>query len=257
MYVRLGFAIAAHVNPDILIADEVLAVGDEGFRKRCLGQMATSANANRTVILVSHDIRAVQSLCTRVWLMEKGEIVFDGPTLEGIERYQKSSTIPGHRTLPICAHGAIATAMAAAAFIAVEFEDQDQVGRTELKMGESVTIKMKVHFARILHSPEISIAIFDTQGNALFSSKLSDSQSLKDRQPGYANFSVEIPPVLMPGDYLVTLSIWRNSEMFDVIHRIPAFTITPIAASEQFLPDQRWGKLFFRLPWSEYDAAGN
>ena len=88
MYVRLAFAIAAHLKPEILIVDEVLAVGDAEFQKKCLGKMQDVAQSGRTVLFVSHNIAAVQGLCNRGILIQSGRIVFNGDVGEAIMRYQ-------------------------------------------------------------------------------------------------------------------------------------------------------------------------
>jgi lipopolysaccharide transport system ATP-binding protein len=88
MYVRLAFAVAAHLEPEILIVDEVLAVGDAEFQKKCLGKMEdVSAKDGRTVILVSHQMPAIQNLCTRCILMDRGRLVMQGPTDEVVNKY--------------------------------------------------------------------------------------------------------------------------------------------------------------------------
>lgn len=87
MQVRLAFAVAAFLEPDILIVDEVLAVGDAAFQRKCLGRLGHSSYDGRTVIFVSHNLPAVRSLCARSIVLERGEIVFDGPTEEAIRRY--------------------------------------------------------------------------------------------------------------------------------------------------------------------------
>lgn len=87
MYVRLAFAVAAHLEPEILLVDEVLSVGDLAFQRKCLGKMSDVANAGRTVLFVSHNMAAVQSLCTRVLLIDDGQIVADGKPLSIIEQY--------------------------------------------------------------------------------------------------------------------------------------------------------------------------
>lgn len=88
MYVRLAFAVAAHLEPDILVIDEVLAVGDIEFQKKCLGKMnSISKNSGRTILFVSHNMAAIASLCSRAIYLKKGEIVFDGNAQEGINYY--------------------------------------------------------------------------------------------------------------------------------------------------------------------------
>jgi len=87
MYVRLAFAVAAHLEPDILIVDEALAVGDFAFQRKCLGQLQNQAGSGRTVLFVSHNIGAIRMLCQRCLLLRSGRLVLDGPVDDVIERY--------------------------------------------------------------------------------------------------------------------------------------------------------------------------
>jgi lipopolysaccharide transport system ATP-binding protein len=87
MYVRLAFAVAAHLDPEILIVDEVLAVGDAHFQRKCLGKMSEVSQGGKTVLFVSHQMQAVEQLCSRALLIEAGALAADGPPKEVIERY--------------------------------------------------------------------------------------------------------------------------------------------------------------------------
>ncbi len=103
MYVRLAFAVAAHLEPEILIVDEVLAVGDAEFQKRCLGKMKEVAvGGGRTVLLVSHNMAAVSALCDRAILLVQGSLSADGPPAHVIQDYliPASSSIDGMFDLP-------------------------------------------------------------------------------------------------------------------------------------------------------------
>jgi lipopolysaccharide transport system ATP-binding protein len=91
MYVRLAFAVAAHLEPEILIVDEVLAVGDMDFQKKCLGKMNDVAETGRTVLFVSHNMTAITRLCQRVILLEKGTVISDGASTDVIANYLASS----------------------------------------------------------------------------------------------------------------------------------------------------------------------
>jgi lipopolysaccharide transport system ATP-binding protein len=91
MYVRLAFAVAAHLEPEILLVDEVLAVGDIRFQKKCLGKMGDVARAGRTIILVSHNMAAINALSSRVILLKDGGIEFEGPTTDATARYYAES----------------------------------------------------------------------------------------------------------------------------------------------------------------------
>src|SRR5713101_8168606 len=104
MYVRLAFAVAAHLEPEILLVDEVLAVGDINFQKKCLGKMGDVARAGRTVVLVSHQLNQIRRLCHRVVILDKGRIEFEGSTAEATVRYYaesldvvESSDLSAHR----------------------------------------------------------------------------------------------------------------------------------------------------------------
>ena len=88
MYVRLAFAVAAHLEPEILIVDEVLAVGDAAFQAKCLGKMSDVASAGRTVLFVSHNMQAIATLTRRALVLDRGACAFDGPTAEGIAHYR-------------------------------------------------------------------------------------------------------------------------------------------------------------------------
>jgi len=90
MYVRLAFSIAAHLDPEILIVDEVLAVGDVAFQKKCLGTMAEAYARSRTVLFVSHNLAAVESLCNRAVVLHQGRIAFTGTAKEGISYYMRN-----------------------------------------------------------------------------------------------------------------------------------------------------------------------
>ena len=99
MTVRLGFAVAAHLDPDILIVDEVLAVGDAAFQKKCLGKMEDISNDGKTIIFVSHQMPMVEKLCKDTLLLKDGIIQNFGKTKDIVNLYLKSST-------PVCKEGA-------------------------------------------------------------------------------------------------------------------------------------------------------
>ena len=89
MFVRLGFSIAAHLDADVLLIDEVLAVGDEAFQRKCLRRMSERIASGTTIVLVSHDAAAIERVCERVVVLDAGRVVFDGPTAEGLLHYHR------------------------------------------------------------------------------------------------------------------------------------------------------------------------
>ncbi len=100
MYVRLAFAVAAHLEPEILIVDEVLAVGDSEFQKKCIGKMQDVSSSGRTVLFVSHNMAAVQNLCGRGLFLHRGGILTDGPTDDVLGKY--ASFFQAQAGFPCC-----------------------------------------------------------------------------------------------------------------------------------------------------------
>jgi homopolymeric O-antigen transport system ATP-binding protein len=93
MYVRLAFAVAAHLEPEILVVDEVLSVGDLGFQRKCMGHMKRLAESGVTILMVSHNMGAIKAMCRRALVLSGGSLQFDGPTAEGVEIYENNSQL--------------------------------------------------------------------------------------------------------------------------------------------------------------------
>jgi len=99
MYVRLAFAVAAHLEPEVLIVDEVLAVGDAGFQKKCLGKMEGVASEGRTILFVSHNMTSILRLCPESILLDQGQIVFHSPSAQVVGQYLSSGNETGAEKL--------------------------------------------------------------------------------------------------------------------------------------------------------------
>jgi len=99
MYVRLAFAVAAHLEPEILLVDEVLAVGDAAFQKKCLGKMGSASRQGRTIVFVSHNMTALRRLCTRAIWLDRGEVIKAGEVGEVIDRYLQSNTVDNRESV--------------------------------------------------------------------------------------------------------------------------------------------------------------
>src|SRR5207302_11218454 len=104
MYVRLAFGVAAHLEPEILLIDEVLAVGDAAFQKRCLGKMGDVARAGRTVLFVSHNMASIESLCGSCMIIKGGRVDAIGPPAEMVSRYMTSELIRDHGARDLTIH---------------------------------------------------------------------------------------------------------------------------------------------------------
>jgi len=144
MYLRLAFAVAAHLDPEILIVDEVLAVGDAQFQKKCLGKMEDVANQGRTVLFVSHNMAAVRTLCTQTVLLRNGTVAGIGPTDQVIGQYLASSAaeLSTHVSLPHSGPGGVGEA------ISLQFLASDGTACAEFRLGEPWRIRLEFELFR-------------------------------------------------------------------------------------------------------------
>jgi len=158
MYVRLGFAIAANINPDILLVDEILAVGDFMFQKKCFDKMRLFREQGKTFILVTHDLLNVENNCKRVIYLNNGKIMFDGNTNEGISLYlndiTKERNVPGHLSpLNRCmTTGDIE-------FLDIKLLDGSNTTIDEVISGDDLIIEMEYIAKQPLINPKIEIGI--------------------------------------------------------------------------------------------------
>jgi lipopolysaccharide transport system ATP-binding protein len=225
MYVRLAFAVAAHLEPEILIVDEVLAVGDAEFQKKCLGKMKDVSGQGRTVLFVSHNMSAIRNLCTRVVTMSQGQIAFDGDVNDGISKYlsQNAGDLENKKV--------------------VEFkgiESQLMVNSINFltNLNEAsfdfVVDKIEVLFSITAKTfdPEtfLGIVIEDETGNTILvtSSDENEIDALSNYELGDIKLQVAIPgKILKPGKYFVSFSLRnKRDKIYHKVDRAACFLIT-------------------------------
>jgi lipopolysaccharide transport system ATP-binding protein len=219
MYVRLAFAVAAHLEPEILLVDEVLAVGDINFQKKCLGKMGDVARAGRTVVLVSHSMAAINALCSRCIILDKGGIEFDGPTEEATPRYYAESLniVDGSdlSTRPRKGNGK-------ARFTSICVQPLDPSGRPldiaypGCDLSINVELQCESNFA---HS-NLAVIFYDSSGYRVIDTNTAQKGafvSLEAGQTATANFLLR-EVLLRPGKYLVGL--WLGRDTLETIDNI-------------------------------------
>ncbi len=168
MYVRLAFAVAAHLDPDILVVDEVLAVGDMQFQKKCLGQLEKVAKGGRAVLFVSHNLTAIESLCTRAILLDKGYLVHQGPVAEATERYVSSV----RKQVLSKRWGASSEALqnGTMRILSVEIKGESGGSLASVSSGEPFNIEVEYEVTRDGASAGMTVIMYDTHNNVVFSS---------------------------------------------------------------------------------------
>jgi ABC-type polysaccharide/polyol phosphate transport system ATPase subunit len=148
MELRLGFSIAAHLDADVMLIDEVLAVGDESFQRKCLGRIRERMAAGATLVLVSHDPRAIEAVCRRVVVLERGRVAFDGGVAEGLAHYRSGA--------------------AAASASGIELLDADGRPRAAFEPGEALRIRMALTFEQPAERAMAALEVRDSRGVTVF-----------------------------------------------------------------------------------------
>jgi lipopolysaccharide transport system ATP-binding protein len=218
MYVRLAFAVAAHLDPEILIVDEVLAVGDAEFQRKCLGKMKDVAGKGRTVILVSHNMAAIQHLCERAIYMRSGKLVSSGPAEEVISTYLKAASGPAAANL---ADRIDRTGNGRVRFQSFALRDKQAREISALTCGGDSTIELMINNpgGKSLNQLTVSIGIDDELGVrvAQLSNELTgQSFSGTDREQFTVGISIPRLP-LKQGRYNMTIFASVGGEVADWI----------------------------------------
>ncbi len=219
MYLRLAFAVAAHLEPDVLIVDEVLAVGDAEFQQKCIGRMNEVACDGRTVLFVSHNLGAVQRLCTRSILLEKGNLVADGETSEVIRQYLAShdTEAPAGRWIDLTA--APRTGSASARFTGVQYGSGDHLVDFSPHPGGPLEIVVGIDASIALNRPRVGFTLRDRYGGPLISGSTYALGVATPLPIGYSSwrFVLETLP-LRPGPY--QLELWLADSMGASVDRL-------------------------------------
>jgi len=232
MYVRLAFAVAAHLEPEILVVDEVLAVGDASFQQKCLGKMDHVTKEGRTVIFVSHNMTAIQSLCERSILIKNGIILVDGSSSEVINRYLSASgsavshVSPGvynlsNRKNP-CMPGNL--------IIKKLYLMDKHCNKSDIfSMGQGMRVAIDIQGMAVHHDALVGV-IFKSDSDQWITSINSGMTCSHIDEPRGKNEKavLYIPKIpLLPGAYWIDLSIaQRGIGRLDFVERAARFTIT-------------------------------
>jgi homopolymeric O-antigen transport system ATP-binding protein len=253
MYVRLAFAVAAHLEPEILVVDEVLAVGDYEFQKKCLGKMKHVSTEGRTILFVSHNMTAINSLCGRSIWLDSGRIQSDGPSPEITRVYLSTaagSSLPRKRYPHDLADDRVARI--------TELSVINEAG--ELTHGYELTkpfkIRIQYHLKAEVAGATVGLQILsDDSGETIIS--LSDTElepsRLQTRKSGTHMVEVQIPDRLLnTGTYSVRVGISRSRhEILDVAEGL-SFRIVDSIGIVQYLGFERKSSLLaLQLPWND------
>ncbi len=202
MYVRLAFAVAAHLEPEILIIDEVLSVGDAEFQKKCLGKMDDATKSGRTVIFVSHNMSAVEKLCSKCFLLNQGLLEFSGSSSQTIAKYLNFAESNQHQWKR---QNII---QSKAYFTSVKVSQENQL---DITTSGNLKIEFTYEIKEDLNTLKLHLALLDNYGQVIFSSAPEDAGIEKPLKKGSYNSSVSLPKdLLIPMSYSLKLILWDH-----------------------------------------------
>ena len=224
MLLRLGFSIAAHLDADVLLIDEVLAVGDEAFQRKCLRRISEQIASGATVVLVSHDPGAIERVCERVVVLDRGRVVFDGPSADGLLHY--------HRQMGTDHGGGESVRPPAARSIEVtDLELRDELGRPSgvFRTGQAMQVHVALRTRRALDRGALMLELRAGSGERVFRA----GAPVELAADGTARLVFEIPELaLLGGDYDMTLGAGGGPEEEPLPDRTVRFSVARLEGAE-------------------------
>jgi lipopolysaccharide transport system ATP-binding protein len=252
MYVRLAFAVAAHLDTDIMLVDEVLAVGDMSFQQKCLGKMGQVASTGRTVLFVSHNMSAIESLCQKAAVLEAGRLAFFGDTGAALRHYSHTATHKPSAEYDLATHSC-RTSTSQVIFRSLRFLDGSGNLLPSVRVGESVAIELTLLSSTLIRDAWVSISLstaFGMRVLTLINWFNGYRVDLADNTPTVLCCQVsEI--LLVPGNYRIKLAIGRSDDTIDEIHDAAVLVVDPANFyGGGGLPNPSQGFIVARANWS-------
>jgi ABC-2 type transport system ATP-binding protein len=228
MYMRLGFSVAAHIDPDILLLDEVFAVGDEAFQRKCMGKILDLKERGRTLLFVSHSAPAVERLCERAILLSAGAVLADGPARDAITQYQRMLAAEEH---PLeRGAGLREWGTGEARVTEVRLEDAEGNERRQFLSGQSLVARLRVEVGEKIDPPRVTIEFRDGNGSLLGVNEAEAEALGWDGSPGETELVFTSPRLpLADGLFQISVALSRVDSTLQ-FHRLdPAveFTVFP------------------------------
>jgi homopolymeric O-antigen transport system ATP-binding protein len=226
MYVRLAFAVAAHLEPEILLVDEVLAVGDVEFQRKCLGKLRSAASSGRTIVFVSHNLAAVKQLCERVFLFDGGRVTAEGDADRVIAHYLQTAGAqlqqPGEATVPRDAEriGGGEARLTHAVFLDASGDPADV-----LPLGEPISLRLDFEVDREIPDAVFEIGITSADGVRIATAISTDHGPPIYLAQGLQSVDMRANLALLPGDFVIDVGLHRATGFtVDLIGSVISFT---------------------------------
>jgi lipopolysaccharide transport system ATP-binding protein len=226
MMVRLGFAVAAHLNPDVLIVDEVLAVGDAEFQRKCIGKIEDVAEQGRTIVFVSHNMGSVRALCERVLLIEHGRITAEGPADRVVADYLDRVQPVQHGGVSMISDQAPRVGTGEAKVKRVSLHDDSGGLIEQVLFGQPFTVAAEIEVSRELPAAVFAVGISKDEEGRVLTANSTDRGGSSDRlAPGRFEVRARLETTLLPGEFVVDIAIVDPAgQTIDYVERVISFS---------------------------------
>lgn len=245
MNVRLGFAVAAHLEPEILIVDEVLAVGDADFQKKCIEKMQDVASKGRTVLFVSHNMSSVARLTDRCIVIDKGSVAKSGPTREAIDFYLYNGQVKMPADGDISKYPRLPYGDGSVTALKLQYLNEDRI----LRLGDDLKLCISLQAKRNIDDLQLQMTIFSANGTTVGTA--CSQKYIQIRKDEVVDISMSLPdPSLSPGKYFSDLALVFGKRLeaktaLEVLPRVIAFEVSSMLSDKTQLVhwNDAWGRV--------------
>jgi len=256
MFVRLAFAVAAHLQPEILLVDEVLAVGDAEFQRKCLGSMQAASEGGRTVVFVSHNMAAVQRLCSRVFVIDHGRVVKEGSPADAVAEYLHRAGPEQEQGVAVIAeHGERFAGSGEALLRKVVMADLDGRPTGSVRLGQRFRLTLTFEVFKEIPEAVVEVGVCTPDGTRFATLQNIDREGAAlHLRPGMTEVSVEVGMTLLPGEFVFEVALHNiDGVTADFVFRALRFTAlnVPEGGQESYpwpvvrgfvRPEASWGE---------------
>lgn len=239
MFVRLAFAVASNLDPDILIVDEVLAVGDTKFQRKCITRMMNIAESGKTILYVSHQMHTIRQLCNRVIVLKAGQVIFDGDVEKGIDIYTESADVNTDTVMNFEGHKPRGTQN-----IVIQKAELIDNDKFMWYYNKNIKLKVKIKANADVEGSFFQMAVRDLSYKTLGRSESQSFGVLKKGEEREYALCFHNANLLAPGKFIFGLEIWNKNDglitIDDIIPELFTFEILDGDSEKNDLPELLW-----------------
>jgi lipopolysaccharide transport system ATP-binding protein len=248
MYVRLAFSVAAHLEPEILIVDEVLAVGDAQFQTKCLAKIRSLGDRGQTVLFVSHSLSTVTSLCTKGVVLQQGQVDYIGSAREAVQAYIARGSHDGGRWV----RPAGGPPGKGITFQSASLSNGDGVESSDFELDDEIVLRICADVSRPFDNAQFAVRVTNQEGVPIFTTCNTDeARRYLPLNAGLSSYTIRFPTgLLAPGRYVLKIAAHSPKHLlYDAIDDELAFVIHDTGSLEQVLRDDRRGVVTPAVHW--------